>query len=158
MEIYPGTSITASERWYDEIRAGRAFGGVVTSGAGVGVLSHTQLFNPAGSAVTILVYALEVSVVSAIGIYLTTHNVALLTAETTLLNLLSGGAAPVGQVRRENFAALQGTPFNRALLLASTKIPLMLPWLIELGAGEGLDTVADTANTAIIANYFWMEV
>ena len=144
--------------WLNEIRAGRAFMSGTAIGASGGNYSHLQLFNPVGSGITIIVYAIFVSTLSAGRVHKRTHNTALSSLSQTGTNLLAGQSAAIGEIRSESPAALQGTRVMDFSTLAQTLQEITRGWTFELGAGEGVLVVPNAVNVQIEANYYWIEL
>ena len=144
--------------WLNEIRAGRAFTRGGTQLAVGGEFSHLQLFNPVGSGVTILVHRAQAAVNST---NITSYRI--LNVSTGALvgvgvNLLSGQAAGVGQVRSFSNVALQGT---QARILQVNQVDFLdwvKDWDFELGAGEGIALAVDAVNVRIDAYLDWIEL
>lgn len=158
MRINPGSEHSISERWYDEIRRGRAFGGSTDIGPLAANFSEVQLFNPAASGVTAIV-ACAIATVGTLGItQLRTHNAALATDVMAGINLRSG--APPGQchVRSTNVAAADGTIVLQVSLLANTPYPFHHNWIAELGEDEGVLVTTGAVNVRVIVSYLWIEL
>lgn len=147
-----------ADRWLRELRAGRAFGGFASVGAGAGVQGHAQLFNPVGSGITVIVYRVYLTVLTTTSILMSHYNTALTTLATTTRNMLSGGTAPVAEVRSQTNTGSFGSLFWRSDLTASTGFNIGIEWLSELGAGEGLVILCGNNNTEMNGSYFWIEI
>ena len=143
--------------WFNEIRAGRAFFAGDRLGASIGNLGHFQLFNPGGSGITIVVHRVFQGVETALSVTLTLHNTALTTLVRQGVNLLAGGAAGVGEFRSQVNAAQLGTMGQYIPLLARTPYEMGKDWTVELGAGEGLIIMNQTANDGLYGNFEWIE-
>ena len=150
--------VVATERWLDELRAGRAFGyGTRLAAGGAGINSHLQLFNPAASGATILLRTIIAGTTIAGDIHIRAHNTALTTLESAGVNLLAGGAAGQGQVRSQNAATL-GSLLMRIPQPASETVRMLDEWIVELGPGEGVLVTPNGANLEVFANYLWVEL
>ncbi len=160
MRIAFGGSLTVSaeERWFTEIRAGRAFMRGSDTGASAGNYGHFQLFNPGGSGIMIVVRRLVASLRTADTIRIHTHNTALTTLLGAGVNLLAGGTVGIGEVRRQNIASFTGTLVSAVPISADRPYNLLDGWSWELGAGEGILFVSATVNVAIGGFYEWIEI
>jgi len=161
MRISTGVTVNVSantERWLSEIRSGRAFAGSATLAALAANFSHIQLLNPAGSVITIVtrLLTLDLVVVGSAGVG--THNTALTTLAGAGANLLSGGAASVGEIRSQTDVAQLGTYLSTYDLLASSPIHFGGEWILELGAGEGIITSPGAVNVANRTSFLWIEI
>lgn len=149
---------TSTELWLAEIRAGRAFSGGQGLVASVGNFSELQLFNPVGSAITIVVRSIILTVGAASGADIRQHNTALATLQFNGRNLLSGGAAAIGEIRSATPAAQDGTRIGLVNAPAQTPLYPVPDWYIELGAGEGILLSSDQTNASVSAIFSWREV
>jgi len=160
MRISTGVTVNVSaqvERWFSELRAGRAFSGVGALAAAAGTVSEIQLFNPAGSAITLLLYKCVGDATVASALQLRTFNTALATLIGNGLNMLSGGAASVAEIRSAAPAVNDGTSFWSKAALAGEPIELGDLWVIELGAGEGVIATDNTQNVGVRFTFLWNE-
>lgn len=161
MRISTGVTVNVSantERWLSEMRAGRAFASGALIGPTAANNSHVQLFNPAGSQITVIVRSV-IGGPSANDLMLfRTHNTALTTLVGNGVNLLSGGAAGVAEVRTLDNAIVLGTGFGSFRALANDSKQVGPDWIIELGASEGLATSPATLNVGNATTFFWLEV
>ena len=144
--------------WLNEIRAGRAFSGETSLAASVGNNSHLQLFNPVGSGITIVVKRIVTTPLADQSVEVRQHNTALTTLGMNGINLLSGGAAAIGEVRSQQNASRLGTRFRQLSLLANVPFDFAKDWDIELGAGEGVQLIGASTNVGIIGFYEWSEL
>ena len=144
--------------WLNEIRAARAFARSVALAASVGDFGHIQLFNPGGSGITIIVHKIYPATNNQQEFVIQTHNTALTTLVGTGINLLSGGAAGIGELRTENILSITGTQLYRGRILGSTLIALPLEWFMELGAGEGVLFTTTGSNEAHVDTFEWIEL
>lgn len=152
-----GVSVTATDRWLAEIRAGRAFASQDIQGGAVGVNSHVQLFNPAASGKILVVYRI-IPVPTVTGLFFVAmHNTALVTFGSTRVNLLNGGPTGVGQVRRENRAGV-GSDLAAVTLIANDPSFPGMGWWAELGQGEGIVMYPNNQNESFRCGYLWFEV
>lgn len=151
-------TVTATERWFSEVRAGRAFGGAIIQANIAAEFSHVQLFNPVASGVTALVRAIVGSTNTSDRMEVAFFNTALATLGADGRNLLSGGAAPVAQVRAGTNAAQQGDRFAAQQILANTPIALTEEWVCELGPAEGVIIRLSTVNISLVGSFSWVEL
>lgn len=159
MRTNPGTgTVSTTERWFDEIRRGRAFALGTLAGPTAANISHVQLFNPVASLVTIIVYAVWHTENTLSTNDINTHNVALTTLVGNGVNLLSGGAAASGELRTQDNAVQLGTRFATLTLNANDARLFILPWLIELGAGKGVLVTHRVVNQQLSTTFFWIEI
>lgn len=150
--------IELQERWYSEIRRGRAFCNSTQVAAVAATYGHIQLFNPAASGVLIIVRAIITSFTSAQKSFVGIHNTALTTAVNNGVNLLNGGAAGLGAVRTQTNATQLGNLIARAIVPANDAYTYALDWFMELDAGEGCIATLDNQNVAMDATFFWIEL
>lgn len=153
-----GITVTATERWLAELRAGRCFGLGGSLGASVGNYSRWQLFNPAGSAITVVVRAMWVSSDADGRIILAQYDTALASTSGSGLNLLRGGAASVAALRYSQTGANLGLGQGELHVLANTPFQAAPEWIVELGAAEGILIETYGTNRALSSMYFWNEV
>ncbi len=147
-----------ADRWLRELRAGRAFGGSVQQIAAAGNAPHTQLINPVGSLITVILYRVYATL-SASGLTRLSHyNTALTTNSAIVRNLASGGAAPTGQIRSQDNVAILGSIFFALVNQANALIDFNIKWITELDAGEGVNLTNDAAASTVTTSWFWIEV
>jgi hypothetical protein len=161
MRSNPGgtATVTAQDRWYAEIRAGRAFArGARVAPGGAGNFSEGQLFNPAASGVNAIIFTASASAASAVFHQLRQHNTALATLVGTGFNLLSGGAASQCVIRTATPAALDGTLIAELHMAANTPGRICPSWSFELGPGEGVLFAETNGNIEMPVVYFWIEL
>ena len=144
--------------WLNEIRAGRAFVHAVRLAASVGDSGHIQLFNPAGSGITVIPYRLITATDANAALNLSQHNTELGTDNGVGVNLLSGGPASAAHLRSIDSAVGLGTILGETRSLADTPFEWYRDWLMELGEGEGLVSFSGTANILNMATFFWIEI
>jgi hypothetical protein len=160
MRVNTGLTVSVSantERWLSELRAGRAFGGRAYQPNVAAQFARAQLLNPVGSGVTIIARLAVFGSSFAASVNVGHYNTALATLVATSRNLLSGGAAPVAEIRTETGVASVGSQLFAATVLANTSLQLNAEWLTELGAGEGLLFEESTVNLDLLVGILWME-
>lgn len=145
--------------WFRELRAGRCFGRGTNLTAAAGNNAHVQLFNPAGSGVNIIVHSVIVWVGTAQIIRIMERDVAEVLVATGE-NLLNGGAASLGEIRTRDGVILANPPIVEVSIPVSTPFNPNpnIPWLYEIGPGEGVIIVANTIATQLGVTYLWNEV
>lgn len=153
-----GLTVTATDRWYAEIRAGRAFTGTGDVGAVVGEFSHIQLFNPAGSGRILLVHRFVVTALNVIAISMFTHNTELTTDNGAGANLLAGSTAGQGHVRQQTNVSVLGTEVRGWIIVANNPLDFVKEWDFELGEGEGIHVACTSTNQRIVTFTDWTEV
>jgi len=161
MRVNTGLTVSVSantERWLSEMRAGRGFGGFLNQVAVAAQNSHIQLFNPVASGITVIVRLVLFASVAAQGVHVSHHNTALTTLGATSRNLLSGGAAPVAEVRSQTNAGELGSQFLGLNAAAATQLQVNAEWFTEVGAGEGVLISGASVNVELLGNWLWMEV
>jgi len=161
MKISTGVTVNVSantERWLSELRAGRCFGGTGSIASVAAQNAHVQIFNPIASGITVLVRNLWADPFTASTIVVTHYNTALANLSTTTVNLLSGGAAPVAEIRAANNAGLLGSIFFGQAFPPSLVQQVAADWVTELGPGEGLTFALVTVNIALEVSFQWNEV
>ncbi len=151
--------ITAQERLYAEIRAGRAFMHFGNVAVLAGNFSTVQLFNPLGSGKTLIVqWVSSYSVTGAVEMRLGKHDIALTTDQGTGQNMRSGGANSVAHVRVEQSAAAKGTSYGALQHQAGDSVIWSTPWAIELPDATGLVVAPTIVAAACVATFMWIEV
>lgn len=158
MRLTSGRTVTATERWLDEIRAGRAFCGGDKMAAAAAKYSHLQLFNPAASGITVIARAPLCTMPAAQEININYYNTALATDTGLTGNLLRAGAASKAAVRKTTNAAALGTTIADVLLGSLAPLLILDQWFCELAAGEGVVIVNTTANADLTVFFSWIEV
>lgn len=161
MRIGYGTSITvpaATERWLSDLRAGRCFSLTLFSAAVAAQYSYCQLFNPLGSGKQILVRQMNADAPIQTIIVAALYNTALATLVGNGTNLLSGGAASVGEGRTGSDANPLGTGLASYDVLANTPIFVGNDWIAELSPGMGIIARVGTVNNGTRATFTWSEV
>lgn len=161
MRIGYGTSITvpaSTELWLSLLRAGNCFSGYAVAPAVAAQLSIAQLFNPVGSGKEILVRLIFGNAAGAMGFTLATYNVALAALDGNGVNLLSGGAAGVGELRHSSNAAVLGTGFGFMRVPNVDGRAVGGDWIIELAPGKGIAVNGGAVNIQIEAWFMWAEL
>lgn len=154
-----GTAVVqATEKFYDEIRRGRAFIGTTTAAAVAGEYAHCQLLNPVGSGVNAVVYAIEFGNANGGLSRLARYDTALATDDGAVINLLAGGAAGQCHVRSGSNAALLGTKWRDFHLVAAAARMVAESWFCELGPGEGITLAYQSTNNAPVATFLLIEL
>lgn len=160
MRLEPGAQInvTATERWFTEIRAGRAFTRGLHLAASVGNVSEIQLLNPAASGVAAIIRSIKVGLSVADRVHLRTYDTALGTAVGAGFNLLAGGTAAKGLIKSANPAAEDGTLIEEYRALVDVTQEFVTDWGWELAAGKGILIATLSANEALAVTFKWIEV
>ena len=144
--------------WLNEIRNGRAISRGERLNASVGDNGHIQLFNPAGSGITIIVHQIIYAPIAIDLCYLRAFNTELTTLRGTGFNLRAGSAAASGVLRIQDNAGLLGTGRDEFQFLARVSRFVVDGWDIELGEGEGVLMVGNNTNQDSYCTYRWIEV
>lgn len=153
-----GLTVTATERWLSEIRAGRAFLRGKLLAASVGNYNELQFLNPAASGVTAIVRACFAGTGVGDYVQVRTHNAALATLVGQGVNLAAGGAAGLAAVRSATPAAPDGTLAAEIYTAAGALNSIVPEWLFELDAAEGILITTGNTNVALAATYYWIEI
>lgn len=144
--------------WLTAIRRGLAFvGGQGITGA-AGQQAHVQLLNPAGSGITVVMHKCKATRDTAGSLLFHRHDTALTTLETTQVNLLIGGTAPVGQIRTVSNAGNLGTLIFPLATPSDQTLVLFEEWGPELGPGEGVVVINPSAAGTLRAVFEWIEL
>lgn len=132
--------------------------------AGNGVnMPAAQLFNPAGSDKRLVLTGLSFSADKACMIFATGYPVALSTnlGASYSGSAYLGGSAPVGQTRRDVFAAwpIWGRPiiFSHINNVGGLPPPMTLSGPVVIPPGESLVICADINAAALAVNFEWFE-
>lgn len=142
-----------------DVLSGMAFVGACGNAAVAGQYSHSELFNPAGSGVNVVVSKVIPFVAAASPVQLRTHNAALTTLTGYGVNKLVGGAASVAQLRDATSAALIGAyAANAGIPTASDSKEIPLPEPFVLPPGFGLMAVSNLVNISLYPTFHWKEV
>ncbi len=147
--------------WLALLRSGRAFVRSFILNPGVGQTAQAQVFNPAASAVRVLLYAWAADSSIAATAVQVGFTVVQLGGGASAANLLAGGAVSVAQIAAALPAALPGVTLIWQELLAVGEIAgagISTGWWAELPAGQGLDFGSLAASSAFRVNVFWAEV
>lgn len=161
MRIGYGTTVTVpaqSERWFSEIRAGRAFNRGVVVVAGGAQIAEAQLFNPVGSGKQVLIYSAMFSSNVNDQPQLRRYDTALGTLIGNGANLLAGGAASVAEIRTAIPAAVDGSQLLILQVVANTPQALSPVWIAELSPGQGYLITGSVVVDGICAVWWWNEV
>jgi len=168
-EALPGTTtVDVSDRtarelgflrsfWLNEINNARAFARVVDQAAVSAELSHCQLFNPAGSGITIVIRRVSLRLLTAGEFSLTSHNIELTTDHNPGFNLDSGATDGSGRVRRQTNTMVLGTNLENYNAADTGTVVPVDDWWMRLGAGEGFNVVSNVANIRMVVNFRWIE-
>jgi hypothetical protein len=160
MRIGYGTSVTVpsqQERWISELAAARCFALGTFLAASAGNFGEIQLFNPVASGKTIDIYRGIACNQATNAIRYRLHNTALATLVGTGVNLLSGGAAGVGELRTNSPAALDGTQILIANVINFDPYGQAQVWLARITAGLGFLVTTNVVNDGLTANFYWNE-
>jgi len=160
MRIGYGTSVTVpsqQERWISELAAARAFASGTFLAPSAGNFGEIQLFNPVASGKTIAIYRALACAQTINAIRYRLFNTALATLVGTGVNLLSGGAAAVGELRTNIPAALDGTQILICNVLNFDPYGQPQVWLAQLAAGQGFLVTTNAVNDGLTANFYWNE-
>ncbi len=149
---------TSDSMWLDALRAGLAFMGAQTVGAGVGVFSEIQLKNPVASGVRALVYRMAGFVPTGGDIVFKRHDADLAGDVGAGVNLLIGGAPGALHVRTAQPAASDGTLLSRRASGGGDDSDRFPTWCLELSEGQGILFTTDAVNTKVSAEFFWIEL
>lgn len=152
------SQVTMTDRWFQELRAGRAFAGRGSIGAVGGQNGHVQLKNPAASGKQAIVAQIRVNILTAGYVAIATYDTDLATDVGAVSNLLMGGSAGVCHVRSTNNAGLLGTSIAVLYLPANTPTILWPSWGPELSPGKGICIDAGTVNVQIDVDWLINEV
>mgnify|MGYP001590096182 CR=1 FL=1 len=155
MRLQPGRQQNID--WLYELRNGRAYQGYATQAAVAAQYPHVQLFNPAASGKTIIVRLAKVFSTALQNIHQRLYDTALATNQANVQNLLSGGAAAVGQTRSATDVAILGTAFGNFGAVADESRDLFGEWVCVLAAAQGFLVNGATVNTQLSATFQWVE-
>jgi hypothetical protein len=151
-------NVSAMDRFYTEIRAGRAFHRGVSNPTAAGTYGEVQLLNPDGSGVTAIVRAIRVTGFLNDAVQLRRYDTALATDVGAGFNLLLGGAAAACHIRTANPAARDGTFLSCRGTLAYATFDLADDWFGELPAGTGVLVTTNLVNVDAMVHYEWIEL
>lgn len=151
--------IVSSDRWFNDLRNGRCFGGYGTAGPTVGEYTHVQLYNPANSGVNLLVRACRFQPMgSSSNARLAQYDTPLTTVNTTVKNLLGSGAAPHAEIRGATNVAELGNAFFVMAAPTTSPSEFLDTWTYEIAPGSGLVVRATAVNIGISVNFIWSEI
>ena len=151
-------TVSTQDRWYAEVRAGRAYHRGTTVAPAAAEFGEIQLLNPAASGVNIIVKHTISNLGVAGQIQCREFSTALLTLAGLGANLLFGGAAGLGAVRTAVPLAADGTLVSTYAAATSPATVPIPDWFYELGPGEGILFVAGTVGISIACAYHWIEL
>lgn len=135
-----------------------SFAGSQSLTAAGGQFAHHQIFNPAGSGITLMVDKILVSSPSNDSYRVARFNTELTTDGGAWVSFLSGGAAGASHIRRESNASQLGTIVEHAQLLALTPWTDELLYPYQLAAGQGLLVGASTVAQTLFTTFYGREV
>lgn len=122
------------------------------------VISHVQLFNPAGSGVTVIVDGMIFAMGTAGRFLLASHDTELTTDGGAWLNALMGGAAGAAHVRTQNNATVLGTAFGGGRLAGNTGEPFVFPFGLQIPAGAGILLSPTLVNVSATVTFWGREI
>ena len=143
--------------WLREIRNNRGFVRGVSQPAVSGEQGHIQLFNPAASGITGLIFLVRGGLGGTGTGTFRQFNTELTTDVGAGFNLDVGAAAAACHLRRQTNAGLLGTEHTDNRMIGNTMYDLTPLWAYELAEGEGVMFVNATANESFTVNYYWIE-
>jgi hypothetical protein len=152
------STVTMTDRWFQELRAGRTFAGNWGQAGVAGQYAHLQIKNPAASGRQAIVAQIRIWRPTAGGIYLRRQDADLAGVAVALDNLLIGGAGSVSRMRIESNVAILGTGLTTIYVAANTPTVLWASWGPELSPGGGVLAVCADVNTTITGEFLANEV
>lgn len=152
-----GEGPNANLDWLYEVRNGRAFMAGAQLGGTAAEFGMWQLFNPAGSGITIFINRIWARVGATMNVELFSFNTALTTLRMNGANLQNGGAAGLGQLRNQTNVAKLGDIIGSVYCITDENVPWPGEWLGVLEEEEGVQVTATVVNLAINANFLWSE-
>lgn len=153
-----GLTVSTTDRWFNELRAGRAYFGGWREAAGAGLLAHVQLINPAGSGVQAITARIVASMAQADQLQIRVSAVALANKRQDIANALRANAAGACDIYSEANAAAQGTLVHECEVAANTQLELYPGWGPELSPGQSIILVPVTANNRLMVTFLVNEV
>lgn len=133
-----------------------AFGTIALVAGGVGDFNHIQLFNPAASGITVHVDSALISSATTQRVSIREHDTALTSNSATKgFRDRRVPGEPVAQTRFADGAVVLGEAKLSIDLLANTA--LLVPIDAYLDPGQGLLLANGTADTTLLASYYWEE-
>lgn len=150
------------EEWLNLLRKGQCFMTESFNTPLPAFLAHSQIFNPAGSGIRVLVRSVNIGTLTGENTNLARFDTAL-TALSAFVpeNLLGGGPAAIAEIRNEGFAAATGSRFG-LLVSRAVMMPIRPPqgqeWIHELLPGQGMLVVNAVAGDTLILDWQWAEV
>lgn len=152
------STVTMTDRWFQELRAGRTFDGYTSQAAIAGQYAHVQLKNPAASGKQAIVAQILVTCAVVVDVLITRYDVDCTTDAGALVNYLLGAAAGACHVRTESNVGVLGTQIDSRRVQANTPTVLYPSWGPELSPGTGLALLPGTVNTQLIGMFLVNEV
>ena len=152
------SQVTLTDRWFTELRSGRAFLGYGNQAAVAGQNSHVQFKNPAASGKQAIVARIRLRTSTSNQIDLVRYDTDLATDVGAVVNALIGGAAGVCHVRKTTNAGILGTVIDNMYAVADTWYDWFPTWGPELSPGGGIAVVCETVNIMIQAGFMVNEV
>lgn len=152
------STVTMTDRWFQELRAGRAFTITPDIAPGVGNYAHAQIKNPAGSGKQAIIALVRVTLAAAGYVWWGRYDTDLTTDAGTMFNLLLGGAASACHCRTQSPNAKLGSLWGYMYLPINTPTPIYPTWGVEISPGGGLVVVAAATNVEMIADFLVNEV
>ena len=157
--------IVGGSDWFEFMRLGQAFAVENLVSGVAGLFSHSQIFNPVGAGIRVLLRFTTVGSTIAVNLNLRRHDVPLGVvgpiAPFIVENLLGGGPAAVAEIRLATLAVLTGAPFWLFLAPAFEQVsypPKGLEWAHELRSGEGLVIAGGAVGLSIFNVMQWAEI
>lgn len=135
-----------------------AFWGYTSSTGAVGEYMHVQLFNPAGSGITVLVDRCQVVSDVDGGLRFGFYDTELTSDIGAGASKKNGGAAAKAHIRRQSIAAITGTILINMLSLADVGRVYDFPYPLELAEGEGAIVTPSVTASDTYGAYEWREV
>lgn len=123
-----------------------------------GEKAHIQIFNPAGSGVTVLVDGILASSNADNFLNVAYHDTELTTDVGAWVSKLRGGAAGAAHIRQVSNNGNLGTIITGQYVLASSPLNQILDASIELLSGEGCHAIANVNGTALACLFWGREV
>ncbi|MFQ6006122.1 MAG: hypothetical protein ACE5OQ_11525 [Woeseia sp.] len=136
----------------------RCFVGRVVQTAVAGQFSRCQIFNPAGSGITLILDRIVVSYSSQVNFSIEHYDTELTTDVGAWLSKALGGAAGACHLRRDTGTANQGTMLEFYYRSANNPEQIEYKYPYMLDAGEGLHVERAVANTELDVNFYGREV
>jgi len=151
------STVTMTDRWFQELRAARAFGRTGAQVAVAGQYSNVQLKNPAASGKQAIVAEIRILLTVADFVTLRSYDTDCTTLLGTLTNLLMGAAAGVSTIRTEAAVARLGTEVTEVYCAANVWTVLLPSWGPEVSSGSGIVLEPATANVGLTVAFLTNE-